>query len=215
MTTAGAKRDAKTIAPDAPPSRRRGQYRNGIRQREKILATATEIFGRRGYAGGSLRQIATEVGVSPAAILLHFDSKEGLLMAVLEHWTARSIAEHRSLRGVAYLRSLIELMRRHQSERGFVDLFTTLATEANDPEHPAHDLMVQRYRSLVERIATELVYARENGEIRDVDDEVLRGAARRVIAAMDGLQIQWLLDSELDLAGDFAQFVEDLLSRLS
>jgi AcrR family transcriptional regulator len=201
----------------AEPIRRgpRGRYQNGIRQHERILASATEIFGRRGYAAASLRKIADEVGVSPAAILVHFGSKENLLMAVLDQWTVRSVEMHEASRGVDYLRHMIDIMHDHLSERGFIELFTTMAAEASDPQHPAHDFMVARYRWIEERLVREITYASENEEIRAVAPERIPVLARRIIAMMDGLQIQWLLDSDVDLAGEFEDFIEGLIVRLS
>jgi AcrR family transcriptional regulator len=45
----------------------------------KILDTAERLFGDRGYAGTSLRQIIAEAGVNLAAIHYHFGNKEELL----------------------------------------------------------------------------------------------------------------------------------------
>src|ERR1700722_3397963 len=63
----------------------RGPYQKGIRRRREIVDAASRIFARYGY-GGSLRQIANDVGVTPAALARHFGNKYGLLQAVLTHW---------------------------------------------------------------------------------------------------------------------------------
>ncbi len=68
----------------------RGPYRTGIKRRREIVDAASRIFARYGYAGGSLRQIAGDVGVTPAALARHFDNKYGLLQAVLTHWEKRT-----------------------------------------------------------------------------------------------------------------------------
>ena len=203
------------ISGESPTRGRRGPYRSGIRQRERILSAATEVFARHGYAGSSLRQIASEVGVTPAAILVHFGSKEGLLMAVLDHWTVQSSVAHHDLHGVSYLRSLTDLMRRHLSERGFIELFSTMATEASDPAHPAHDFMTRRYEFVVGRVAKELSRASALREIRPLDARRTGTMARRVVAMMDGLQIQWLLDPSVDLVGEFDDFIDAVIAQLS
>ena len=46
--------------------------------REQVLAAARDAFARRGYAGTTLADIASEVGVSPAALLRHAPSKKAL-----------------------------------------------------------------------------------------------------------------------------------------
>lgn len=193
----------------------RGQYRNGIRQRERILDSATEIFARHGYAGGSLRQIAAQVSVTPGNILLHFGSKEALLMAVLDRWTSSSFEAREPSQGLDNIRGLTGLMNQHLSERKLIELFTTMASEATDPQHPAHDLMVARYEDVVARIAADLTYAGEHGQIRPLDEQEVGVYARRVVAMMDGLQIQWLLNSSLDLVAEFDDFIDSLIQRLS
>ncbi len=47
----------------------------------RIRAAALERFGTDGYAGTSVRSIAADAGVSPALVLHHFGSKEGLRKA--------------------------------------------------------------------------------------------------------------------------------------
>jgi AcrR family transcriptional regulator len=51
----------------------------------RIRHVALARFGTDGYAGSSVRTIAADAGVSPALILHHFGSKEGLREACDEH----------------------------------------------------------------------------------------------------------------------------------
>src|SRR2546427_5381031 len=51
--------------------------------KQRILDTAEGLFGERGYAATSLRQIISEAGVNLAAIHYHFGSKEELLDEVV------------------------------------------------------------------------------------------------------------------------------------
>ncbi len=55
----------------------------GSGTKEKILDTAEKLFATQGYSVTSLRSITSEAGVNLAAINYHFQTKEGLLMAVL------------------------------------------------------------------------------------------------------------------------------------
>jgi AcrR family transcriptional regulator len=52
--------------------------------REKLLASAMEIFGRAGYDAASNRAIADAAGTNQALIGYHFGSKRGLYIAVFE-----------------------------------------------------------------------------------------------------------------------------------
>ncbi|HSP36063.1 MAG TPA: TetR/AcrR family transcriptional regulator [Thermoanaerobaculia bacterium] len=46
--------------------------------REQILMTARAVFTEKGFAAGTLADIATELNVTAAAVLRHFDSKQAL-----------------------------------------------------------------------------------------------------------------------------------------
>jgi len=51
--------------------------------REKVLETATEIFGKNGYQATSVDEILERAGVSPSNFYYHFKSKEALASEVL------------------------------------------------------------------------------------------------------------------------------------
>jgi AcrR family transcriptional regulator len=53
------------------------------RRNEQIERIAAELFFKKGYHGTRLRDIAHAVGVQPATIYHHFESKQALLFAVL------------------------------------------------------------------------------------------------------------------------------------
>lgn len=66
--------------------------------RARIRDAAIARFPRDGYAGTTLRAIAADVGVSPALVLHHFGSKEGLRRACDEHVLAElSALKHESI----------------------------------------------------------------------------------------------------------------------
>ena len=56
----------------------------GERTAERILDAAEALFAERGYAGTTLRDVATEVGLRTPSLYNHFESKESLYAAVLE-----------------------------------------------------------------------------------------------------------------------------------
>jgi AcrR family transcriptional regulator len=56
---------------------------------ERLLQTATEHFGARGYEGASTREIAAASGTAMSSITYHFGGKEGLYLAVADHIAAQ------------------------------------------------------------------------------------------------------------------------------
>ena len=191
----------------------RGPYRTGIKRRREIVDAASRIFARYGYAGGSLRQIAGDVGVTPAALARHFDNKYGLLQAVLTHWEEENDHWFDGARGVEYFRRLPKLVEFHTSEPGLIELLLTVATEASDPQHPARAWAVARYDHTIQIGIGYLREARELGEIGAMDDAQIELEARGVYALMDGMQLQWLLNPSLPVAKLFKDQLDLVLQR--
>jgi AcrR family transcriptional regulator len=189
----------------------RGSYAKGRERREAILHAANDVFAARGFHKAALSTIAKQVGLSEPGLLHHFPSKEHLLLELLamrhEHdaeRVARAMEAHET-----FLDALLGLCRENEDTPGLVRLFTILAAESVDDDHPAHDWAVDRYRTLRERFTARIEREQRAGHI---DAEIDRARlAPQLIAMFDGLQIQWLLEPE---AVDMAAVFEDFLARL-
>jgi AcrR family transcriptional regulator len=72
----------------SPPPKTRTQ-RQGARSREKILDAPERLMAERGFAATSIAAIRKESGLPASSIYWHFESKEGLLAAVMERSAER------------------------------------------------------------------------------------------------------------------------------
>ncbi|MBM4694862.1 TetR family transcriptional regulator [Rhodococcus hoagii] len=61
-----------------------------------ILSAALDAFYEKGFHGASVRDIARRVGVTVPALYYHYDSKEGLLVALVELGTGDVLARARA-----------------------------------------------------------------------------------------------------------------------
>ncbi len=57
-------------------------------RRASIITVAKRLFAKTGFHGVSIDEIVKEVGVSPAILYRHFESKEELYQAVLQEFSA-------------------------------------------------------------------------------------------------------------------------------
>lgn len=57
-------------------------------RRASIITVAKRLFAQNGFHGVSIDEIVKEVGVSPAILYRHFESKEELYQAVLQEFSA-------------------------------------------------------------------------------------------------------------------------------
>lgn len=175
----------------------RGSYAKTAQTRERILDAAMEAFGQRGTRGATLGEIAERVGMSQAGLLHHFDSKTGLLLALLDRFDREELPDpppRTVSEGVAYVR---EGLARGVDRPGLFQLHVTLSAEATDPGHPAHDRFVERYDRVVDEFRSALVDAAESGTLAQGVD--LTALAHLVVAAMDGLRLQKLLNDDVDV----------------
>ncbi|OLT16154.1 hypothetical protein BJF78_14765 [Pseudonocardia sp. CNS-139] len=52
--------------------------------RDAIFAAATRLFGERGYTGTTMRDIAKAVGILPGSLYAHIESKDAVLLEIIE-----------------------------------------------------------------------------------------------------------------------------------
>ena len=193
----------------APPiESRRGSYAKSSKQRELIIGTALDYFGRHGYHGASMREIARQVGLSQAGLLHHFPTKAGLLTAVLESRDVLSGITARAAADSAHdpLAGMTAVIAENALHRGLVQMFVVVSAEATDESHPAHDYFRRRSHVVIAHMRSGLEQAGERGLVRPGLD--LDRAARQCQALMYGLQIQWLFDPSIDMAAIFEQFLD-------
>jgi AcrR family transcriptional regulator len=191
--------------------RERGGYAKGRERRDAILAAANEVFAKRGFRGASLATIAKRVGMSEPGLLHHFASKEELLLELLklrdQHDDER-IAQARAAHA-GPLEVVLELCRQNQERPGIVRLFTILAAESVDDDHPAHDWFLARYSDRRAILTDRLAEAQREGSVDPALDP--EQVASQILAMFDGLQLQWLLDPEgVDMVAVFEAFLERL-----
>ena len=191
----------------------RGPYQNGIKRRREIVESAAKIFGQYGYGGGSLRQIAGEVGVTPAALTRHFDGKEGLLLAVLDYWDEVNDRQSpTNLRGLDRFIAMPDRVKFHTLDRGLIEMFLTVAAEASNPRHPAHEAVRRRYERVISNGVLELRQAIDLQQVLPMSDERILAEVRGAYAMMDGIQLQWLIDPSIDLVDIFRHCLGRVIS---
>ena len=186
--------------------------RKGEDRRAAILSAAAELFAQQGYRGASLDSVAAAVGLTRPGLLHYFPSKEAMLLALLEdryHVDGRRLTGGLTDDGLPLLAVLQRIVEHNQQSVEAVKLFTVLVAESIFEGHPGHDHFERRYRRIRERLEQVLRDEQDAGQIRDGVDLTLLVSV--IIAVMDGLQTQWLLDQKVDMVAAFTLF-SDLVS---
>lgn len=196
--------------------RGRGRPRGGdpAETRERILDAASTLFAESGFRGTSMVAVAQEAGLSQTGVAHHYASKEALLAAVLERRDELDLKEFEldPADGWAVLDQIAELIERNATRLGLVRLFTMLSAEAVDADHPGNEWLRSHNTEARTRLADALHQAIKDCRARP--DTPVDSITRTVLALMDGLQVQWLLDPDtVDMAVDFREYVAGVRSR--
>jgi AcrR family transcriptional regulator len=182
-----------------PETSRRGPYAKGIAKREQILREALQAYSESDSSGPSLRAVAERVGLSERGLLHYFSSRDELFVAIL---AARDAADRAQFDVDDPIEVLVANQTHTTRTPGLVRLFLEMAVAAPDRAHAAHEFFSRRYprlRGIVERMVVRS--AEESGLPAPTHDDA-DFAARMLIAASDGLQLQWMLDPSIDMEAD-------------
>lgn len=181
---------------DAMSARVRSEER-----RAEIVRAALEVIAERGYRGASLAAVAERVGLTQQGLLHYFPTKDALLVAVLQErdqWDAVPDTRWR----VDLLASLVEY---NAMRPGIIQTFSALLGESVTEGHPAREYFTERYTRV--RASMAEVLRVEYGD-RLPNGLTPERTAPLLVAVMDGLQYQWLLDPEsVDMPGAFRDFL--------
>ena len=192
---------------------RRGSYAKGVAKREEILNRALEVIAREGYSGASVKELADAVGLSQAGLLHYFGSKEELFTEILRKrdevdTAAFGLAADGSIADDDIRAGYLGVIGHNSEVPGLVQLYARLSVDAADPQHPAHQFFVERGEGMRAVFAEVIGRKQQAGEITDrIAPETL---ARIFQAVADGLQVQFMLEPDVDMAATVAALFDVL-----
>ena len=150
-------------------------------RRQQILDVSIDVFGRAGYYGASMNDIADAVGVTKPVLYQHFDSKSDLYAALLDEVGNRMISA--IAKATADARD-----GREQTEQGFLAYFRWVSNRHDEfmllfggsARHDA-DLSAQ-----IRRITDEAAAAIAPLIAIDIDPEHRRTLAHALVGLAEG-----------------------------
>jgi AcrR family transcriptional regulator len=189
------------------PGRR--SYPKGVRRRQQILDSAITLLAQRGVDRASLRTVGEAIGVSHTALRHYFSSRDELLVEAYRTHEARAEAGAPAA-GDSAVGLIVESAERNRMIPGLVELYATLTTDALQEQHAVtREFIRDRFRSLRASLGEMIESGQRAGRVAPDIDPL--DAAALVIAASDGLQIQWLLDPDAVDVGRSLSILERLL----
>ncbi|MBR0697081.1 TetR/AcrR family transcriptional regulator [Bradyrhizobium lablabi] len=180
---------------------------------EKLFEAAARVFEDQGIGGASIEAIAAAAGFTRGAFYSNFNSKDELIIAMLEDHVEQSIRRN------------LELLAKHQNLADFLEALRTMDRSRQDPLgrspllHMEMILFVARAEKRRPELAKRLRARRKL--ITDIVETTLRNAGRSgaldsewigaiVLALDDGFRLHRLIDPETTPSDSFLRAITDL-----
>ena len=185
-----------------------------MRNRERLLQAAEDLFGDQGYADTSVEDLLQATGVARSNFYYHFDGREGLARELVCRWSEeRAAALERAVGDEGgppeeRVRRVFEVARDADGEEGGAGVVASVALQ-----RAPHDPVVRgALRSLMRDVERALTAALEELAGRGGGDAVRASTAARlgalvVVGAID-------LDRAFPDAGE-AESAEDVFLRVA
>jgi TetR/AcrR family acrAB operon transcriptional repressor len=184
--------------------------------RQALLATALRVFGRQGYAGSRLEDVAQEAGVTRGAIYHHFAGKADLWLALVADAAQRMqpVMESALAEGSSPLESLrrygVGVLSLAAEDPRFREVSELLLFRSELSDELAAGTSQKRAgtRMVVGKLAELVRLGIDGGEIRP--DVAPEDAALGLLALQNGLLSLWLADRRLFSLRNRAEQIVDV-----
>ncbi|KZL15350.1 HTH-type transcriptional regulator YjdC [Pseudovibrio axinellae] len=155
-----------------------------LNKRDEILENAYEIFYRNGFRGTGMDMLVAETGISKTSMYKHFNSKDELILAVLELRQKRffeSFIDHMdelASEPKDKLLAVFDVLAEWFNEKSFKScMFLKASFEFPEAHHPIHQ-RAAKHRQLIYRHLFELV---EQAGLKNADS-----VTRQVLMLIEG-----------------------------
>jgi AcrR family transcriptional regulator len=180
---------------------------------EKLFEAAARVFEEQGIGGASIEAIAAAAGLTRGAFYSNFNSRDELIIAMLEDHVEQSVRRN------------LDLLARHKDPADFVEALRTMDRSKQDPLgrspllHMEMILFVARAEKRRPELAKRLRARRKL--IADIVETTSKNSGRNpafnpawtgaiLLAMEDGFRLHRLIDPETTPADSFLRAITDL-----
>lgn len=185
---------------------KRGSYAKSELRRQAIGEAALALIMERGHRSVTIADVARRVGVSEPSVFYHFPTKEALLVAALRQFDAENIRPLGVGGAIADMPSRAEAGVRREHH---VRLQAEMSAAAADAGHPARAYFRDRWERSFQVVAEDIEMLQKDGVVPASIDA--KRAARVLLAAWQGLQVQWMHGPEFDIRSELIAVIHAVL----
>lgn len=194
---------------------RRGS--KGTATHARIVREATELFSLKGFFHTTLEDVMSRTGLTKGGFYAHFDSKEALVHAAIEHATERWVTKvmgrvMNESTGRAQLLALFDAYRAYAVDRTFEGgcFFVNLAVELDDQDDALRRVVDARFDQLRQAVAGIVERGKIEGTYRR--DAPSSAIATVVVASLTGTMMLAKSAASFDAFADTVAMLRHLVA---
>lgn len=176
---------APIAALEGPDGLAAPKLRKGERTRQRLLETAIDKFGRHGFRGASVSEIAATCGLTQAATYAYFDSKVALFRAAVDADASALIDEADAQVLGLPVRLVAPAFIAHTVANLDAHPLTRRVIAGQEPEAITQLVGLPALEALTVRFAESLREGQATGEVRaDIDPDALARGIQTICLAL-------------------------------
>jgi AcrR family transcriptional regulator len=186
---------------------KRGPYAKSDQRRQELSKAALELVQERGHRSVAVSEIAERAETSEPTVFYHFPTKEALFIAALAQHDDENIRARGAEAGA--IKDMGERVEVGVQRTNYARLYNELAGAAADPAHPANDFYQKRWARSLHVVSTDIRRLQTEGRVAGTVDA--DNAAHVILAAWEGLQLQWMQGPPFDIRAVIEWHIRALL----
>ena len=135
-------------------------------KRKELLAAGITVIAEHGFAGASLRKVATKAGYTTGAVTYYFENKEALVAAIIEQmfdeWDDLTVSQDQPYDTKARMRRWLAM---NADSDVWLAQFQLLARARHEPAFA--EIYERRYAAYRAHLAKRLAAQQKVGKVRD------------------------------------------------
>lgn len=176
----------------APP--REPLTERGRRTRERLLAAATEVFTDQGFGSTAMGDIATAAGVSHGTVYTYFETKEAVLLAVIQQQIDDLVSSLRTSTATDPRERIADANARYLAAYAPVARLLRVVEEASLSDERFGRILTDLRRTHVRRVAAAIRRLQDEGAAStDLDAHT---AAAALCSMVEGFGRHWYGNGE-------------------
>ena len=182
--------------------------RAGLETRRRLLAATRDLLSEVGLDGTTIKAICARADVLPGSFYNQFDSKDEAVLEVMVG-AINAVDPDPEHAGTDTLADLIEAYARFMVERGPLSrIYLQLATSVAPTDPEIRRELLRHHRRRVDRFVGAL--QREEPNASDTD---ARFRVETLLATLNGLGYNWMMDPEFDVAAHIRRVARQVSER--